>query len=89
MFLIRQDIFDPHLIVYEKAACLIRMVEAVVTEEVMASALNTYVLENQGGNTDQAILWETIAAAAAAEGTGNLDSVDLGDAMSTWTEQSG
>jgi aminopeptidase N len=73
------SLFDP-AIVYAKGACLIRMLEGYVGEEVFRDGLRLYMQQHQYANADANNLWEALAA---------VSKKDISKFMTRWVEQPG
>lgn len=79
------EIFDQ--ISYSKGASIIRMMSAFLTEPVFKDGLRKYLAALQYSNAEQADLWRYLTQAQLA--ANELNSVDVGRVMNTWTLQVG
>jgi aminopeptidase N len=73
------SLFDP-AIVYAKGACLIRMLEGFVGEDVFRDGLRRYMKKHQYSNADADDLWEALDAASKQ---------NVSTFMKRWVEQPG
>eukprot|EP00656_Telonema_subtile_P050572 TRINITY_DN658_c0_g1_i1.p1 TRINITY_DN658_c0_g1~~TRINITY_DN658_c0_g1_i1.p1 ORF type:complete len:682 (+),score=187.52 TRINITY_DN658_c0_g1_i1:183-2228(+) len=82
-----EQVFD--LISYNKGACVIRMIHAMLGPETFQKGLGAYLKKHAYSNTTTADLWAAWDEAQAADAGDAGVTVSVSQAMSGWTSQMG
>lgn len=82
--------YDAHFgaIAYSKGACLLRMIEHILTLDTFKKGITKYLTDHEYGNAATSQLWDALTEAANDDGR-LPDGVTMANIMDSWTSQAG